>query len=169
MARDFPASVRGRESRVVSIGVSRLQQFVRNLGSQYEKDCIGNLNPKRALLILPEFEQHSLGTLVVANQLRRRGIFVEIALGIAIEKAQKLAETRDFSMIGLSISTEAAFRGTSSLISAIREVGTNAPIILGGRAVEDRTPTMTSLGADLITQNTNEALDFCGLRKARAH
>ena len=152
----------------VSIGVSRLQKTVRQHGALKEVDGLKHPLGRRVLLILPETEQHSLGTFIVANQMRRLGVWVQLALGQKHDQIKTLVKDQGFAMIGVSVGGPQTRDHVSELTTILRETGTNAPIILGGAdAIKDPDISAADLGADYIAKTTLEALDFCQIDTAR--
>lgn len=146
----------------VTIGTSRLQQTVRTIGARHEKDGLSIPTGHRALLILPDFEQHSLGSFIIANQLRRMGVWVQMAFDCETGNLSALLEDHPCSMIGLSLGSEQSLDHAPALVSKIRGLKPDAPIVLGGTILAD-TPSdyAESIGADYIADTARDALDFC--------
>jgi len=152
----------------VTIGISRLQQTVRRHGARKEIDGLKLPLGQRVLLILPESEQHSLGIFIVANQMRRLGVWVQLALDCKLDQIAPLIKDQDFATIGVTIGRSQTRKQILNWSNTIRETGTDAPIVLGGAAfTEDANGLAQDFGADFIAKNTREALDFCQIDTAR--
>ena len=65
----------------VTIGVSRLQGMLRDLGPHWTGDRMMDPTAPSVLLVVPENVHHTLGAIVLSGQLRRRGISVKLMLG----------------------------------------------------------------------------------------
>ena len=151
----------------VTIGVSRLQQTVRLHGARKEIDGLKSPSEQRVLLVLPEHEQHSLGAFVLANQMRRRGILVQLALDCTPDQVDALIEDQSYMMIGLSLGAQRSLDQAHKFTKSARATGTNAKIILGGAALaEHSTDSASDFGADFLAKNAREALDFCQIDTA---
>ena len=146
----------------VTIGTSRLQQTVRTIGARHERDGLSAPTGHRALLILPEAEQHSLGSFIIANQLRRRGVWVQIVFDCETDNLNALLEDHPCSMIGLSLGSEQSLDCAPKLVSKIRSIKPQVPVVLGG-SVLAQTPSKDAktIGADYIAATADDALDFC--------
>jgi len=152
----------------VTIGMSRLQQTVRRHGAPKEVDGLRFPLGHRVLLVLPEANQHSLGIFIIANQLRRLGVWVQLALDCKIDQIGPLVEDQNFAMIGLSIGAPRSLEQAHKLTQSARDAATNTPIILGGAAfADDLGAAASDFGADFIAKTAQEALDFCQPETAR--
>ncbi|MEL6233351.1 MAG: cobalamin B12-binding domain-containing protein [Pseudomonadota bacterium] len=148
----------------VSVGAARLQEVVRAFGNPYEKP--GALVPlgRSVLMIVPDFEKHTLGPFLAASQFRRYGLWVQMAIGLTQDEiVDQVAESR-FSMIGISCSNRRGIEGVARLVDGVQ---TNsafpAPVVVGGNVVMQEQELKALTGADLVTIHPREALDFCQL------
>ncbi len=153
-----------------SIACARLQTFLRELGRAWAADQCGNSNGARVLLVLPRGEQHTFGAMIAANQLRRLGVSVRIQLLPSAESVASVLGEQSFNGLFLSVSNETSLESCEELIKTIRQSPNHAvPIALGGGIVSvgHLAPTQARLasmtGADIVTGDVVEALDFCGL------
>jgi len=146
----------------VTIGTSRLQQIVRNLETSRTRENLVNIVERRALLIVPKSEQHTLGSVIVANQLRRHGVRVEVAFDTRVENLRSNIDVQKFFMVGVSLGTDKSVERVGSIITDLRNFGVNAPIALGGRALSgSQEDIVSAIGADFFAKNAREALDLC--------
>jgi len=152
----------------VSIGVSRLQQTVRRHGAREEVDGLKSPLGQRVLLVLPETEQHSLGTFIVANQMRRLGVWSQLVLGCGLDQICSLTEGQSYAMIGISVGAKNTLDQVEKMSNAIRRSGIEAPIVLGGATVtKDPNISASDFGADFIANTTDDALTFCQIDTVR--
>lgn len=152
----------------VAVGASRLQQTVRRHGARKEIDGLKSPIGQRVLLAVPEHEQHSLGALIVANQMRRLGILVHLALDCTLDQIRALVEGQNYLMVGLSLGSVHSLDQAHKFACSAREAGTNAPIVLGGVALAEHSNDLASqFEADFLAKDVREALDFCQIDTAR--
>lgn len=153
-----------------SIACSRLQTFLRELGRAWAADQCGHNSGARVLLVLPRGEQHTLGAMIAANQLRRLGVSVRMQLLPSPENVAAELCNLSFDGLFLSASNETSLESCQELIKAVRQsTHTAVPIAMGGGVVTLCHPVLTPnrlasmTGADIVTGDVIEALNFCGL------
>ena len=152
----------------VTVGAARLQETLRTFGERYVVG--GNPVPLRrsALLVTPDFEDHVLGTLVAAAQLRRAGVRVQVGLGLSAQETVQLVEANNFSLVGLSVAMGKPIGLLRDFIKSIREASHGTvPVIVGGSIADAENDAKDLIGADLVTLDPLEAMDFCGLTTGR--
>jgi MerR family transcriptional regulator, light-induced transcriptional regulator len=154
----------------ISIASARLQTLLRELGRAWVADQCGDNSGARVLLVLPRGEQHTLGSMIAANQLRRLGVSVRMQLLPSAENV--VTELRDlsFDALFLSVSNETSLETCQDLIKTVRtQVNSVVPVVIGGGIVTSRHPVLTPArlaaltGANIVTSDVIEALNFCGL------
>lgn len=147
----------------VTIGAARLQETVRSISSRkkHHKDTSGG---PRILLVVPRVEQHTLAIFVVAEQMRRHGVAVHIALGSFPDEIVALVRKHRFTMVGISASGRRTLGSVRELVKAIRTgVPRITPIVVGGPLSELGVDVVAVTGADHFTSDAKEALQFCGI------
>lgn len=150
----------------VTVGASRLQGLFRDKRSE-----IGPLWQDRSiplgqsvLMIIPEYEQHALGAFVTADNLRRHGLWVHMAIGLTHAELADLAGSGRFAMIGISVATRNSVEKTTELVDYIRSnTDYVPPIVIGGRAVDADPKAAMRTGADFAVRTAREAIEKCGL------
>ncbi|QFT81751.1 B12 binding domain protein [Roseovarius sp. THAF27] len=153
----------------VTVGASRLQSLFR----EHQTDFPGRWSDRSiplgqsALMVVPQFEQHALGAFVAADNLRRHGLWVHMAIGLTKEELAALSGTRRFAMIGISIATRNSVEKTTELIDYLRSNADYVPpIVIGGRAVEVDPKAVSRTGADHAVRTAREVIEKCGLSSA---
>jgi methylmalonyl-CoA mutase cobalamin-binding subunit len=153
-----------------SIASARLQTLLRELGRAWVADQCGHNADARVLLVLPRGEQHTLGAMIAANQLRRLGVSVRMQLLPSADNV--VAELRNLAFDGLflSVSKESGLESCKELIKTVRtQLNRAVPVAIGGGIVSADNPVLTpariaaQTGADIVTLDVIEALNFCGL------
>ncbi|MFD0858466.1 cobalamin B12-binding domain-containing protein [Roseovarius aquimarinus] len=153
---------------LVTIGTSRMQFLLREIGPGRSDDRRWNANGDQAsvLLLLSRDANHTLGVMVLAGQLRRLGFSVKLSIG---ESTEDLIETM------LDLEFDAVFVSAcmtddlEDLREVVQEIKANSktppPIILGGVVVEKDGNALHVTGVDKITNKLEEALSFCKLNR----
>lgn len=151
----------------VTIGVSRLQGILRDLGPNWSGDSVMDPLAPIVLLIVPHEVYHTIGAIILSGQLRRRGISVRLVLGERANNiAQRLQRTR-YDAVFISASQSESLETLRRIIDVVKNASqAPTPAIIGGGILEVEThETVTAVtGADYATGNTDEALRFCGIK-----
>lgn len=159
-----------------TLRMSRLQALLRELGRAWVSDSVGGPGGPRVLLALPGGEQHTLGAMVAANQMRRIGVSVCVCLvpnPSLLE--QKLLNNR-FDAVFVSASNRSCLASCVELVKKIRRLPLgDLPIVLGGGILKELQDDMdlktlaNHVGVDLATSDVTKALAVCGFsNKAQA-
>lgn len=134
----------------VTMGLWRIQEVLRELTARVPPTMRQGHGARRALFSPMPGEQHSLGTLMVAETFQRGGwdsdVLLEPAQSELIEKAAK----EHFDLIGLTISCDCPTAAISSLVKTIKAVSPNPHIrvMIGGRVVNEQPELVEQCGAD---------------------
>lgn len=151
----------------VTTGASRLQALLRV--HEDEPDARHVLSRHRppgpsALMVVPPFEQHSLGAFVAAYGLRRLGIGVRMAIDTDEDEIAELIAANRFSMVGITTATWKSVEKAGCFIEYLRSnVERLPPVVIGGRVVEERAKIERRSGADLAIKSVREAVERCKL------
>ncbi len=151
----------------VTIGTSRLQFLLREIGPGKSDDLRWNSNGEETsvLLLLSRDANHTLGVMVLANQLRRLGFSVKISIGESTDAVIDLFQSSPFDAVFVSASMEDDLHDLRDLVKAIKTHANNPPpVILGGNIVEQSAAALQVTGVDKVTNKLDEALSFCKLR-----
>ena len=150
----------------VTLGASRLQALFRSAGDARGLPMLDRSIPlgQEMLMVIPEFEQHSLGAFVAADTFRRHGVWVRMAIGMEAPELVELLRASRFSALGLSLATRKSVEQAEELIEYLRiNVSPLPPVIVGGRIVAEDAGTMRRCGADHAVRSVREAIERCGL------
>jgi hypothetical protein len=161
-----------KESKVtfveVNIGAQRLQRLSRIYENQYLGPMyISNLEPD-ILLILPNKEIHTLGLIMAAGIFKKNGANPFVAVGYSNIEIRKLIKSRNFELIGFSISNSDNL--TDCLESALdikKFTKGTVPIILGGQGVKDIPNNIDLSLFNLVTSVPKKALEFLPKKKLK--
>jgi len=151
----------------VTIGTSRLQFMLRELGVNWSGNAVARSNPETILLIVSKDVYHTLGAVVLSGQLRRQGLSVKLILGADTKDiAQRVARTK-YSAVFISSSRGELLEPLRLIVDAVRaSTVEQIPIVIGGTILDVETAeTVTALtGATYATKIPQEALELCGLQ-----
>ncbi|ARU02871.1 cobalamin B12-binding domain-containing protein [Yoonia vestfoldensis] len=156
----------GLSFAAVTIGVSRLQAMLRELGPEWAGDQSANPAAPSIMLIVGQDVYHTLGAMVLSGQLRRKGLSVRLMLGAEPQElAQKLAKT-SYDAVFISASSGESLESLRRIVYLVRSSSkTPMPIVIGGTVleVENHNDVTALTGADHATNVPSEALELCGL------
>ena len=158
----------------VALGASRLQALIRTdwdaagdaAGISSGGGALGRCIPlgQEILMVIPAFEQHSLGAFVAADTFRRHGVWVRMAIGLEAAELAEVLQGSRFSALGLSLSSHKAVEQAEDLIGYLRvNVRSLPPIVVGGRIVSENAAIVSRCGADHAVKSVREAIERCGL------
>ena len=150
----------------VTLGASRLQALFRAAGDAGGANMLGRSIPlgQEILMVIPAFEQHSLGAFVAADTFRRHGVWVRMAIGMEAAELVALLRVSRFTAVGLSLSTRKSVENAGELIEYLKmTVSSLPPVVVGGRVVSDGDDIAGLCGADHAVRSVREAIERCGL------
>ncbi len=151
----------------VTTGAARLQALFRDHDDDGDAGQLLDRSiplGQSVLMIIPQFEQHSLGAFVAADGLRRHGLWVRMAIGLCDAEIARLISANRFSMLGISLASWKSVEKAADFIEDVRKsVADVPPIVVGGRIVEDREEVERRSGADFAVHSIREAIERCGL------
>ena len=150
----------------VTVGASRLQALFRNRNATANRNWLERSIPlgQSVLMVVPVFEDHSIGAFVVADQFRRHGLWVHMAIGLETEELQHLVGSGRFAMVGITSGSIKMLEPLTELIDCLRAKGQNRPpIVVGGHIVTKSRDVEKRIGADFAVRTAREAIERCGL------
>jgi len=149
----------------VTMGMSRLQTLLRELGNSWSADlATGAEGAGTVLMVMPSFEQHSLGALVLMGQLRRRGVSVSLALGVPASEVCRRVRLVRYSAILISVACVDRLADLAGFVQKIRsDHGLLPPIVVGGGIMAHPSDVKLETGADAALIDLEQVLQYCGL------
>lgn len=141
----------------VTIGCARLQRLVRDLGAGWSADAAEGAGGRTVLLVVPDIEDHTLGAVVAAGALRRRGYSVCLRLKPSRAEYQDLVCRQRFDAVMISFANVERLEYLEVMAKSAVAAG-SGPVIAGG-AIADRLQAGTRLaGVSLIAADAAAAL-----------
>lgn len=145
----------------VTVGSMRLQALL-SLASAESLDFIRPIEDSvSGVIVVPLGEQHTLGTFVLAAQLRRLGVRVDVSFCETSSDfvSRVLADPPD--MIMFTASSRASLETVGQLVLDISRVLSISPLFaLGGAFLEEDDVAKDMSGVDLVTRCARKALSF---------
>ncbi|MDA8585542.1 cobalamin B12-binding domain-containing protein [Rhodobacteraceae bacterium] len=146
----------------VTIGCARLQHALHQLTDISENPVLSPEHRRLdCLVLLPAGAQHTLGATVITKQLRHAGIRIDQDLAATPNTLSTLAKTQVFDVIFISASLSETSDTLRRLVDASRLQWADSKIILGGTFEAYGPRAIATTKADYVTQDWQEALDFC--------
>ena len=118
----------------VSVGCAHLQLILKHIIHQRGFNVLDG-NGKCILLSAPKLEQHTLGALVLADQLRRLDFSVKMCLGTSAEEVAKNVFENKFHAVLFSASSMEAVDTSAQCVNLIRQNYAYQPIVLLGGSI----------------------------------
>jgi methanogenic corrinoid protein MtbC1 len=154
----------------VTIATARLQEAVRSLsmvGQNGRRQPVTRADAPQILLVIPRPEHHTLGAFVAADQFRRLGYRVEIAIDQHPRQIVQSIRRQPFAMVGITASGRRSLASATEMVNMVRTTVTRVtPIVLGGTILDLGKDVYGAAGADHVARDVRSALRLCGLSLA---
>ena len=147
----------------VTVGCSRLQRAMHHMPDHSPAAPIARPNhiARTCLVMVPQHAQHTLGALVLARTLRQAQHQVHLTLEANPQVLAQLARRHRFDLVLVSASPAECPEMLGQLIDLSRQHWGACRFALGG-SIRDLTRSFAArVGADLVTNDWQEALDLC--------
>jgi methylmalonyl-CoA mutase cobalamin-binding subunit len=149
----------------VSIGCARLQGYLRRKGLDWcETAGLKSPTDLSVLLLVPDFEQHTLGATLLAGQLRAKGIYVVTKLHATNDEMLSAAKEREYDAIMISSSRSVTIASLAAIVLNLKTTCAETPLIIGGNVLEQTPGVLAETGADFTATCWQDAL---GILKAK--
>lgn len=153
----------------VTMGASRLQAILREIGSAWVADGLGKPAGPTLLVILPAGEQHTLGAMVMAGRLRRSGVSVCMRIAPNPVELAQLAASRSFDGALLSIACQDRLEVCQKLVTTLKQATQGRlPVAVGGSILDRGDNILELTGADVATNDIDLALQTIGVAREMA-
>ncbi len=145
----------------VTMGLWRIQEVLRELALRVPPPAVPGQGTRSALFSTMPGEQHSLGTLMVAECFMRAGWDADVLIEPTQSELTEKFATRHYDLVGLTLSNDYPSGQLSSLISTIRGVSRNSGIcvMIGGRLVNENPDLIEACGADATAADAPSAIE----------
>jgi len=144
----------------VTMGLWRIQEILRELTLRIPPPAVAGFGQRSALFSTMPGEQHSFGTLMIAECFYRAGWDADIMIEPSQSELIGKFAGRRYDLIGLTVSLDCPKATLSSLVSAIRSVSSNPAtrIMMGGRVINADPGLIEECGADATAADAPSAV-----------
>lgn len=134
----------------VTMGLWRIQEILRELSSRVPPTPRGFAHQRSALFSTLPGEQHSFGTLMIAECFERAGWHTEVLIEPTQSELNAKCAGQHFDLVGLTVSRDCPTAKLRGVVSSIKTIGHNAEtrILLGGRFINEHPGLVRECGAD---------------------
>jgi len=146
-----------------TLATCRLQNLVREFGRAWSADSASANSNRAVLMVVPEGEQHTLGTMIATTQLRRLGVSVCVQLSPSRALLSDTLQNRRYDAVFISVANLHSLEAAENIVKTVKlRRRSQMPMIVGGAIVAHDNVAHSTIGADLTTRNIREALEFIG-------
>jgi methanogenic corrinoid protein MtbC1 len=134
----------------VTMGLWRIQEILRELTLRIPPKSRPGHGKRSALFSPMPGEQHSFGTLMVAECFQRAGWDIDILIEPTQSELTAKFAKRHYDLIGLTVSNDCSKGALGSTVKTIKAVSSNPHIkvMMGGRVINDHPGLVDECGAD---------------------
>lgn len=134
----------------VTMGLWRIQEILRELTLRIPPKSRAGHGKRSALFSPMPGEQHSFGTLMVAECFQRAGWDIDILIEPTQSELTAKFAKRHYDLIGLTVSNDCSKAALGSTVKTIKAVSSNPHIkvMMGGRVINDEPDLVDKCGAD---------------------
>jgi MerR family transcriptional regulator, light-induced transcriptional regulator len=144
----------------VTMGLWRIQEILRELTLRIPPASRPGHGQRSALFSSMPGEQHSFGTLMVAECFERAGWDSDVLIEPTQSELTGKFAGRHYDLIGLTVSCDCPTGTLASLVTTIRAVSSNPGIriLIGGRVINERPDLVEQCGADATASDAPSAV-----------
>lgn len=141
----------------VTMGLWRIQEILRELTLRIPPKSRPGHGQRSALFSAMPGEQHSFGTLMIAECFQRAGWETDALIEPSQSELTAKFAKKHYDLIGLTVSCDCSIDALNSLVNTIKAVSVNPNIriMLGGRVINANPDLVVECGADAT------AVDAC--------
>lgn len=134
----------------VTMGLWRIQEILRELTLRIPPKSRPGHGQRSALFSAMPGEQHSFGTLMVAECFQRAGWDADVLIEATQSELNGKLAKRHYDVIGLTVTRDCTTAALSSVINTIKTVSSNPNIriLMGGRVINEQPELVDECGGD---------------------
>ncbi len=144
----------------VTMGLWRIQEILRELSLRIPPKSRPGHGQRSALFSMMPGEQHSFGTLMVAECFQRAGWDTDVLIEPTQSELTGKFAKRHYDLIGLTVSRDCSTDLLGSVVKTIKAVSSNPHIriMLGGRVINEQPELVDECGADATAIDAKSAV-----------
>lgn len=134
----------------VTMGLWRIQEILRELTLRIPPKSRPGHGQRSALFSTMPGEQHSFGTLMVAECFERAGWDIDVLIEPTQSELTQKCAKRHYDLVGLTVSNDCSTASLSSVVSTVKAVSGNphVRVMIGGRVINEQPELVDECGAD---------------------
>jgi methanogenic corrinoid protein MtbC1 len=146
----------------VTMALWRIQEVLRELAIKVPPATRGRPHHRTILLSAMPGDQHSLGTLMVAECFERDGWQADVLIEPKRSELTGKVASQSYDMVGLTVSCDCSSAALAALITTIRTVSRNpeVKVLIGGPVVNAQPDLVGRCGADGTAKDAAVAVEF---------
>ncbi|MEL6169386.1 MAG: cobalamin-dependent protein [Pseudomonadota bacterium] len=154
----------------VSIGSARLMGLLRRIERAESRADTAHLSAPTVLVCVADGEQHVMGAMTVAMQVRRLGLDCRVSVGDTLAQCRRALSTGHIDAVFVSVSSTERLVPVRKLVENIRECASRPLRVVAGGSVAEECEELKSLtGVDFVSSDAAAAVRRCGLTPFDQH
>lgn len=138
----------------VTVGLSRLHIMLHEVQADWVADSADRTRMSATLLIVPPQEQHTLGAMILASQLRRKGVSVCIRIAPAMNDLSSLLADGRFDAAMVTLGSKDRLETCAKLVKTLKTMTKGLlSVAVGGAVVEESRDVLLDAGVDVVTND----------------
>lgn len=144
----------------VTMGLWRIQEILRELTVRVPPPRAKGSGLRSALLSPMPGDQHSLGTLMLADLFERNGWQTDVLLEPSVAELTAKCASQAYDIVALTITCDCSSARLGQLITSLRTVAVNRhlKIMVGGQAINSQPHLAVECGADATAVDASSAV-----------
>lgn len=144
----------------VTMGLWRIQEVLRDLALRWPPAIRPGHCARSALFSAMPGDQHSLGTLMIAEIFERAGWHADALIEPSRAEFTGKFASQHYDLIGLTVSCDCPSATLAEVVTTIRTVSRNrhVKVLLGGRAINEQPELVEICGADGTSRDARAAV-----------
>lgn len=142
----------------VTVASARLFSLCKSVGQEWDNVRTG-IGSHAVLLATIDREDHIIGPAVLADQLRRRGHSVQLHSNATAQSLREKLSQDSFDGVLVSVATRHGLELARKAITELKKGGVDTIVALGGAVLNEDGINVQNTGADVTTNDLDEALD----------
>jgi len=138
----------------VTVGLSRLHSLLHEVQADWVADSADRSRNSATLLIVPPQEQHTLGAMILASQLRRKGVSVCIRIAPGMNDLSGLLADGRFDAAMVTLGSTDRLETCAKLVKTLKTMTKGLlQVAVGGAVVEDCRDVLLESGVDVVSND----------------
>lgn len=138
----------------VTVGLSRLHTLLHEVQADWVADKADSARMSATLLIVPPQEHHTLGAMILASQLRRKGVSVCIRIAPGMDDLTSLLSHGRFDAAMVTVGSKDRLETCAKLVKTLKTMTKGLlSVAVGGAVVDENRDVLLDAGVDVVTND----------------